>query len=411
MNTINELCRLYSAYDLCMLYSAIASIFVIFCILFNQTSVKTALSQVSVWLCWMLLFHAVIISFYSLIAICVFDYKLDDLAFTRFIRIVLGFVMGFVSFSYPYVIFCLIRYYIKGKKILSGFIGKNTFFLYIATSILYIIGAVYVVSLDASDEVQKASDHFEFFSITPIVLIIFYVLVIKDLNSVIKEAVANSFMSKTVRLIILYIIVYLPIILGPVGWIYKTPISFICVLSLVYVIQLVSHDRAISLDFLTGLNNRNELQRYLSRLFEKVDGLDHTLNIIFIDINDFKMVNDTYGHNQGDKALLAVSGSLKKAAFSANCFICRYAGDEFTVVIKESSLKSADDYVNEVLDNLKAINDSHEYPFEISISVGKTKFNPKFKSVADFVEAADRKMYEEKQKYKLLKAKAQSESL
>lgn len=399
-----------SVFDLCMFYSAVASIFVLLCILFNQTSTKTALNSVSYYLCLMLLCHSVMISCYSLVTICFFEYNLESIAHFKLLRAVFGFVMGFFSFSYPYVIFSLIRYFIKGKKPLNGFLGRNTFFLYVVTALLYIIGAYFVTCEYVATDEEHASEYYGFFSITPVVLLIFYVLVIRDLNQVIKDAVTNSFMSNGVRVAILYVIVYLPVILGPLGWIYKTPISFICVLSLVYVIQLITHDRAISLDFLTGLNNRNELQRYLSRLFEKVDSLDQTLNIIFIDINDFKQINDTYGHNHGDKALLSISNCLKKAAFASNCFICRYAGDEFTVVLKESNLKSVDDYTKALLENLKQVNCSKEHPFELSISIGKIRFNPKFKNVAEFIEAADRKMYEEKQKYKEEKAKALSDA-
>ena len=86
---------------------------------------------------------------------------------------------------------------------------------------------------------------------------------------------------------------------------------------MVFVMQLISQDRAVSVDFLTGLNNRKELMRYLGRLFEKTDELDQNLGLIFIDINDFKGINDTYGHNQGDKALLTVASCLKKAAHSS----------------------------------------------------------------------------------------------
>ena len=376
-----------SVFDLCMFYSAVASIFVLFCILFNQTSTKTALNSVSYYLCLMLLCHSVAISCYSLVTICFFEYNLESIAHFKLLRAVFGFVMGFFSFSYPYVIFSLIRYFIKGKKPLNGFLGRNTFFLYVVTALLYIIGAYFVTCEYVATDEEHASQYYGFFSITPVVLLIFYVLVIRDLNQVIKDAVTNSFMSNGVRVAILYVIVYL-----------------------VYVIQLITHERAISLDFLTGLNNRNELQRYLSRLFEKVDSLDQTLNIIFIDINDFKLINDTYGHNYGDKALLSISNCLKKAAFSSNCFICRYAGDEFTVVLKESNLKSVDDYTKALLDNLKQVNCSKEHPFELSISIGKTRFNPKFKNVAEFIEAADRKMYEEKQKYKEEKAKALSDA-
>ena len=165
---------------------------------------------------------------------------------------------------------------------------------------------------------------------------------------------------------------------------------------MVFVMQLISQDRAVSVDFLTGLNNRKELMRYLCRLFEKTDELDQNLGLIFIDINDFKGINDTYGHNQGDKALLTVASCLKKAAFKKNCFICRYAGDEFTVVLKESTTETAQNYINTLEEELNKCNNSGHYAMTISLSIGHVQYSEKYITPDEFIAAADQLMYDQK---------------
>lgn len=58
---------------------------------------------------------------------------------------------------------------------------------------------------------------------------------------------------------------------------------------MVFVMQLISQDRAVSVDFLTGLNNRKELMRYLGRLFEKTDELDQNLGLILLILTILKV--------------------------------------------------------------------------------------------------------------------------
>lgn len=182
----------------------------------------------------------------------------------------------------------------------------------------------------------------------------------------------------------------------PLGWYFILPCMLGILVCMVFVMQLISQDRAVSVDFLTGLNNRKELMRYLGRLFEKTDELDQNLGLIFIDINDFKGINDTYGHNQGDKALLTVASCLKKAAFKKNCFICRYAGDEFTVVLKESTTETAQNYINTLEEELNKCNNSGHYDMTISLSIGHVQYSEKYITPDEFIAAADQLMYGQK---------------
>ena len=121
-----------------------------------------------------------------------------------------------------------------------------------------------------------------------------------------------------------------------------------------------------------------------------------------LDIDFFKKINDTFGHNFGDKALLTISKCMKKSAFDKDCFLCRYAGDEFTVVIKEKTLNTVDSFIKSLMDNLEEENNFGALPFKISLSLGVVGYSEQYKTLDDFIAAADEAMYTEKQKSKAL---------
>ena len=108
-----------------------------------------------------------------------------------------------------------------------------------------------------------------------------------------------------------------------------TPIfCFWCTLIILFV-YLNSQNQLISTDPLTSLNNRNQLQRYLQLQRDAKDSY-----VIMVDVDHFKQINDTYGHVEGDKALIIISRALKQACgrLKMSIFLCRYGGDEFLMI-------------------------------------------------------------------------------
>ena len=91
---------------------------------------------------------------------------------------------------------------------------------------------------------------------------------------------------------------------------------------------------------------------------------------------------------------------MKKSAFDKDCFLCRYAGDEFTVVIMEKTLNTVDSFIKTLLDNLEEENKFGSLPFKISLSVGVVGYSEQYKTLDEFIAAADEAMYLEKQKAK-----------
>ncbi len=122
--------------------------------------------------------------------------------------------------------------------------------------------------------------------------------------------------------------------------------------------------------------------------------------MIFIDINDFKLINDNYGHTEGDIVLIEFSRLLRKTAQNFNCFLCRYGGDEFILIKKFANEEKASficRYLKRSLVKLKELSLS---PYELSISTGFVRFDGRFKTPQEFIDVADRLMYETKRSTK-----------
>ena len=120
---------------------------------------------------------------------------------------------------------------------------------------------------------------------------------------------------------------------------------------------------------------------------------DHTIAVFFVDIDDFKRVNDTYGHDAGDRALIAV-GERLLAVFREGDYVARVGGDEFVVVApgtkKSGSVASiADKVIASFAEPLV----TEEGPISVTISVGIALFPTDGRTSQELIRRADEAMY------------------
>jgi two-component system cell cycle response regulator len=94
-------------------------------------------------------------------------------------------------------------------------------------------------------------------------------------------------------------------------------------------------------DSLTGLNNRRYLETHLAALLETAAGRGGPLSLMILDIDHFKTVNDTFGHAAGDEVLKAVALRSRRVIRAAD-LMCRYGGEEFVVVMPDTSVETAE---------------------------------------------------------------------
>lgn len=168
------------------------------------------------------------------------------------------------------------------------------------------------------------------------------------------------------------------------------------------VLMIIFYIRAtegqISADPLTGLNNRGQLSRYVAQ-DNNMHREGRMTFVVMIDINDFKKINDTYGHSSGDKALVMIADSLRKAMGKSGVpgFLGRYGGDEF-ILIAHPRVRSEMDKLDKIIRDciLEGCAEAN-LPFEIKVGIGYDRL--KFDGKDDFhhcLERADLKLYENK---------------
>lgn len=200
--------------------------------------------------------------------------------------------------------------------------------------------------------------------------------------------------------IILYITVSVPFIIAPVNLLLHTNyISVSYAIAFFYLMTIHQHMR-ISIDDLTTLNNRNELKSYLNSLMSLSESQRKKTFMMFIDLNKFKYINDNFGHNEGDVVLIEISKLLKYVADTFNCFLCRYGGDEFILIKKDSDEEKAISVCSYIDNAVKDLSELVIAPYELSVSTGFVRFDSRFNSVQEFIDAADKLMYENKRSSK-----------
>ncbi|TKB48628.1 EAL domain-containing protein [Ferrimonas sediminicola] len=92
-------------------------------------------------------------------------------------------------------------------------------------------------------------------------------------------------------------------------------------------------ERLAMMDTLTGLPNRTMMHHELSKSLSSLGRTDEKIALLFLDLDEFKRINDTLGHDVGDELLKTVANRLKKSVRSMDT-VCRLGGDEFTVIIR-----------------------------------------------------------------------------
>ena len=176
---------------------------------------------------------------------------------------------------------------------------------------------------------------------------------------------------------------------------------------LMVIFYIKSIDTQISKDPLTNLNNRGQLARYVSQKSNLlIEG--RTTYVVMIDVNDFKNVNDTYGHAEGDSALVIIAKALLKAVKSRTIplFLGRYGGDEFVLIahpVKEEELTELLDHVR---DNIFSMCKSENKPYLLTIGIGYDEMLGEEDTFQKCMQRADDKLYINKEYIKAKQKKS-----
>jgi diguanylate cyclase (GGDEF)-like protein/PAS domain S-box-containing protein len=169
----------------------------------------------------------------------------------------------------------------------------------------------------------------------------------------------------------------------------------------VMVFQDVSHTRSLthqlswqaSHDVLTGLVNRREFENYLDEALKIARELDQTHVLCYLDLDNFKIVNDTCGHAAGDQ-LLRQAAALFQAQIRKTDALARLGGDEFGILLNHCPLDQAVRIANTLRDHVKAFRFVwQDKLFTIGVSIGIALITADTKSVTSVLSAADSACY------------------
>jgi diguanylate cyclase (GGDEF)-like protein len=168
--------------------------------------------------------------------------------------------------------------------------------------------------------------------------------------------------------------------------------------------NVTAHEKLKYLAFhdpLTGLLNRRVMETVLKREFNRSRRYAGILSVVFLDLDDFKGINDRYGHDRGDEVLKHVAKTLLEMSRDSDV-VARFAGDEFVYILPETSPVNAENLMNRIRDHLKA----HPLKIEdtlisISISFGVAAADDDQIETADhLLKKADEMLYKNKERRK-----------
>ncbi len=147
-------------------------------------------------------------------------------------------------------------------------------------------------------------------------------------------------------------------------------------------------------DPLTGLYNRRYFFAYLEEKLKERESMKFPLSLVIVDIDHFKMINDTYGHLVGDQVLKELAIILKKNVRLSDC-VARYGGEEFVIVMPFAALSDACRKVERIRKAVEEHRFCGDLKLKVTISAGVTEYEDGM-SIEEFIDRADQNLYEAK---------------
>ena len=147
-------------------------------------------------------------------------------------------------------------------------------------------------------------------------------------------------------------------------------------------------------DPLTGLYNRRVLEERIGDEIHRAERYKHNISIFMLDIDHFKRINDTYGHQNGDVALCHLAKLLENSIRKTD-YVARYGGEEFVVVLPEASLAKSKELAERLCGQIAntSVAISGNKKIKMTVSIGVATFPEYGKSWQEVLEAADSAMY------------------
>ncbi|CAM2160285.1 MULTISPECIES: sensor domain-containing diguanylate cyclase [Paraburkholderia] len=149
-------------------------------------------------------------------------------------------------------------------------------------------------------------------------------------------------------------------------------------------------------DELTGLSNRRGFKQLAEQSLRMRRSAQQPVSLLYLDLNGFKQINDTYGHAEGDRALVAFA-TIMLTALGEGDVIGRLGGDEFAVLLGDADEAGTLHAIERIRSQLEVFNRTARKPYELRCSVGNAAGGGDFDgSIDDLLVRADTSMYQQK---------------
>jgi diguanylate cyclase (GGDEF)-like protein len=153
-------------------------------------------------------------------------------------------------------------------------------------------------------------------------------------------------------------------------------------------------------DGLTGVSNRRAFDEALDREWRRCARSGVPCSLILVDIDHFKLYNDSYGHQAGDACLQEVSAALGRAARRPQDTVARYGGEEFAILLPTEGLSGAEEVAKKVLAEIDLLDIAHRASSvgpKVTVSMGLASMTPRGAAeAAQLIKAADALLYKAK---------------
>jgi len=154
---------------------------------------------------------------------------------------------------------------------------------------------------------------------------------------------------------------------------------------------------ASRVDGLTGLYNRRYWQERFDEMHKLCVRREKPSTALMLDIDHFKRINDTYGHQAGDKVIKMLAALIKRCVRETD-LAGRYGGEEFAIILNDSSVEDAKIVAERIRQLAKRLVVEHEgESISFTVSLGLAQFSPDFKGAMAWLESADQALYEAKE--------------
>jgi len=155
-------------------------------------------------------------------------------------------------------------------------------------------------------------------------------------------------------------------------------------------IKMVQEQHMATTDHLTGVANRRLFFSLLQTEIQRSRRYNHPFTLVYMDIDDFKSINDHHGHAVGDTILRDVSQVTKNSLRTVDT-IARLAGDEFTILLPETDMEATRTVITKIQTSLQSIQE--QYDCTVTMSIGAVSFKDAPETVDDAIKIADDLMY------------------